>query len=78
MQKKINKAVVDNMSLNLFGDMDNSLKLRITKKFSDAGKEQAARWICSLQDAEAKLFLANLEKTLRVALTSLGFNCSIP
>ena len=77
MQQKINKAVVDNIQLNLFAGVDNWLKLIITKKFSDAGKEKAAKWVGNLQDSEAKLYLVNLEKTLRIALTSLGFSGGI-
>jgi AAA15 family ATPase/GTPase len=78
MQQKINKAAVENQQLNLFGEVDESLKIRITKKFSDEGKEKAAKWISKLDIADAKTYLANLESTFKSLLTYLGLEAVNP
>lgn len=72
MQQKINKAAVENQQLNLFEEIDENLKLRITKKFSDEGKEKAAKWISKLDIADAKTHLASLENTFKAVLSHLG------
>lgn len=74
VQQKINQAAVSNKQLNLFADIEDSSKLRITKKFSDTGKVKAANWISNLNDVEAKLNLVSFERTLKTTFNFLGFN----
>ena len=74
MQQKINKAAVENSQLSLFANIDDNSKLRITKKFSDIGKQKAANWVNGLTEDEAKLHLVNFEKILKTAFNFLGLN----
>lgn len=72
MQQKINKAAVENQQLNFFGQIDESLKIRITKKFTNEGKVNAAKWINKSDNETAKTYLVNLENTFKSVLNYFG------
>jgi len=73
IQKKINNACINYNQFDLFADIDIKSKARITKKFSDVGKEKAAKWISSQSDPEARTYLINFERTLKSLFNFLGF-----